>query len=188
MALAEVDESDHLTGITVFFHHPPQDPLPSKTSQLGDRREAAESEKKLGEFRESSGKVCRGDQRPRRSLPRGCRRRSLVPHQRQLREESGGHACHRGISPAGRCSASTPAWVRSETIRAPPTAWVGWPQRRGRRWTPSPSTRPHRWWPDSQLISPPSSPKAIAPSRSAGQQRHSGAETVSSSMPAPRWI
>ncbi|MGO1485881.1 MAG: phosphodiester glycosidase family protein, partial [Brevibacterium aurantiacum] len=55
-ALAEVDESDHLTGITVFFHHPPQDPLPSKTSQLGDRREAAELEKKLGEFRESSGK------------------------------------------------------------------------------------------------------------------------------------
>ncbi|MDN5552452.1 MAG: hypothetical protein L0G54_17205, partial [Brevibacterium sp.] len=40
----------------VFFHHPPQDPLPSKTSQLGDRREAAELEKKLGEFRESSGK------------------------------------------------------------------------------------------------------------------------------------
>lgn len=55
-ALAEVAESDHLTGITVFFHHPPQDPLPSKTSQLGDRREAAELEKKLGEFRETSGK------------------------------------------------------------------------------------------------------------------------------------
>ncbi|MGO2037590.1 MAG: phosphodiester glycosidase family protein [Brevibacterium sp.] len=55
-ALAEVAESDHLTGITVFFHHPPQDPLPSKTSQLGDRREAAELEKKLGEFRKSSGK------------------------------------------------------------------------------------------------------------------------------------
>lgn len=55
-ALAEVDESDHLTGITVFFHHPPQDPLPSKASQLADRREARELEKKLGEFRESSGK------------------------------------------------------------------------------------------------------------------------------------
>ena len=55
-ALAEVDESDHLTGISVFFHHPPQDPLPSKTSQFGDRREAEELEKKLGEFRESSGK------------------------------------------------------------------------------------------------------------------------------------
>src|SRR5699024_9114731 len=40
----------------VFFHHPPQDPLPSKTSQLGDRREAEELEKKLGEFRKDSGK------------------------------------------------------------------------------------------------------------------------------------
>ena len=55
-ALDEVAERDELTGITVFFHHPPQDPLPSKTSQLGDRREAAELEKKLGEFRKDSGK------------------------------------------------------------------------------------------------------------------------------------
>lgn len=55
-ALDEVAESDELTGITVFFHHPPQDPLPSKTSQLGDRREAEELEKKLGEFRKDSGK------------------------------------------------------------------------------------------------------------------------------------
>ena len=55
-ALEEVAERDELTGITVFFHHPPQDPLPSKTSQLGDRREAEELEKKLGEFRKDSGK------------------------------------------------------------------------------------------------------------------------------------
>lgn len=55
-ALDEVAERDELTGITVFFHHPPQDPLPSKTSQLGDRREAEELEKKLGEFRKDSGK------------------------------------------------------------------------------------------------------------------------------------
>ena len=55
-ALGEVAERDELTGITVFFHHPPQDPLPSKTSQLGDRREAEELEKKLGEFRKDSGK------------------------------------------------------------------------------------------------------------------------------------
>lgn len=55
-ALDEVADSAHLTGITVFFHHPPQDPLPSKTSQLGDRREAEELEKKLGEFRKDSGK------------------------------------------------------------------------------------------------------------------------------------
>ncbi len=55
-ALDEVADSDYLTGISVFFHHPPQDPLPSKTSQLADRREAAELEKKLGEFRRDSGK------------------------------------------------------------------------------------------------------------------------------------
>ena len=55
-ALDEVADSDELTGITVFFHHPPQDPLPSKTSQLSDRREAEELEKKLGEFRKASGK------------------------------------------------------------------------------------------------------------------------------------
>src|SRR5699024_614977 len=31
-ALEEVGESDHLTGAAVFFHHPPQDPLPSTSS------------------------------------------------------------------------------------------------------------------------------------------------------------
>ncbi|GAA4513640.1 phosphodiester glycosidase family protein [Brevibacterium yomogidense] len=55
-ALDEVGESDHLTGVTVFFHHPPQDPLSSKSSQLSDRREAAELEALLGAFREDTGK------------------------------------------------------------------------------------------------------------------------------------
>ncbi|WP_166975194.1 phosphodiester glycosidase family protein [Brevibacterium atlanticum] len=55
-ALDEVADSHELTGITVFFHHPPQDPLPSKTSQLTDRREAEELERELGEFRKDSGK------------------------------------------------------------------------------------------------------------------------------------
>ena len=55
-ALDEVGESDHLTGATVFFHHPPQDPLPSKSSQLSDRREAEELESLLGDFREETGK------------------------------------------------------------------------------------------------------------------------------------
>ena len=96
-ALAEVDESDHLTGITVFFHHPPQDPLPSKSSQLGDRREAEELEKKLGEFRESSGKSAAVINGHVGVVPRGRGRRSLVPHQRQLREESVGHAGDRRI-------------------------------------------------------------------------------------------
>ncbi|WP_293788006.1 metallophosphoesterase, partial [uncultured Aeromicrobium sp.] len=54
--LDEVADSDHLTGLVVFFHHPPQDPLPTKHSQLSDRREAAEIERLLGEFRASSGK------------------------------------------------------------------------------------------------------------------------------------
>ncbi|MGO1439839.1 MAG: phosphodiester glycosidase family protein [Brevibacterium yomogidense] len=55
-ALEEVGESEHLTGAAVFFHHPPQDPLPSKSSQLSDRREAEELEELLGDFREDTGK------------------------------------------------------------------------------------------------------------------------------------
>lgn len=55
-ALAEVEQSDALTGIVVFFHHPPSDPLPSKSSQLADQREARELERVLGEFRDRSGK------------------------------------------------------------------------------------------------------------------------------------
>lgn len=55
-ALDEVENSDALTGIVVFFHHPPSDPLPAKTSQLSDQREARELERVLGEFRERSGK------------------------------------------------------------------------------------------------------------------------------------
>ena len=55
-ALDEVGESDHLTGVAVFFHHPPQDPLPSKSSQLSDRREAEELEKLMGDFHEETGK------------------------------------------------------------------------------------------------------------------------------------
>lgn len=54
--LDEVENSDALTGIVVFFHHPPSDPLPAKTSQLSDQREARELERVLGEFRERSGK------------------------------------------------------------------------------------------------------------------------------------
>ncbi|OFT46492.1 hypothetical protein HMPREF3157_04930 [Dermabacter sp. HMSC06F07] len=55
-ALDEVENSDALTGIVVFFHHPPSDPLPAKTSRLSDQREARELERVLGEFRERSGK------------------------------------------------------------------------------------------------------------------------------------
>lgn len=55
-ALKDVEQSDTLTGIVVFFHHPPSDPLPSKSSQLADQREARELERVLGEFRDRSGK------------------------------------------------------------------------------------------------------------------------------------
>ncbi|MFC7374640.1 MULTISPECIES: phosphodiester glycosidase family protein [unclassified Brachybacterium] len=54
--LSEVAASDTLTGVTVFFHHPPTDPLPSKASQLADQREARAVEDALAEFRRSSGK------------------------------------------------------------------------------------------------------------------------------------
>lgn len=54
--LEEVEDSDTLTGVTVFFHHPPTDPLPSKLSQLSDQREARAVEKLLADFRRDSGK------------------------------------------------------------------------------------------------------------------------------------
>ncbi|MFJ9389621.1 phosphodiester glycosidase family protein [Nocardioides sp. NPDC101246] len=45
-----------VTGVLVAFHHPIDDPLPDKASQLGDRIEARQLEDRLGRFRTSSGK------------------------------------------------------------------------------------------------------------------------------------
>ncbi len=54
--LDEVEADDELTGVTVFFHHPPNDPLPTKSSQLSDQREARAFEKLMADFKRSSGK------------------------------------------------------------------------------------------------------------------------------------
>lgn len=54
--LEQVERDPNLTGALVFFHHPTQDPLPDKNSQLGDRREAEQLEKALGAFRARSHK------------------------------------------------------------------------------------------------------------------------------------
>ena len=54
--LDEVAADDKLTGVTVFFHHPPNDPLPTKSSQLSDQREARAFEKLMADFKRSSGK------------------------------------------------------------------------------------------------------------------------------------
>ncbi len=54
--LDEVEADDKLTGVTVFFHHPPNDPLPTKSSQLSDQREARAFEKLMADFKRSSGK------------------------------------------------------------------------------------------------------------------------------------
>ncbi|WP_327121967.1 phosphodiester glycosidase family protein [Streptomyces sp. NBC_01341] len=40
-----------VSGVVVFEHHPTQDPLPDKASQLGDRKEAELVEKWLADFR-----------------------------------------------------------------------------------------------------------------------------------------
>lgn len=40
-----------VSGVVVFEHHPTQDPLPDKASQLGDRKEAALVERWLADFR-----------------------------------------------------------------------------------------------------------------------------------------
>ncbi|ATG54702.1 hypothetical protein CFK41_07935 [Brachybacterium ginsengisoli] len=54
-SLQEASEDEDLTGVTVFFHHPPTDPLPSKSSQLTDQREARAVENLLADFRRTSG-------------------------------------------------------------------------------------------------------------------------------------
>jgi hypothetical protein len=54
--LADAAADPGVTGVLVFAHHPTEDPLPSKASQLTDREEAAAMERTLAEFRRSSGK------------------------------------------------------------------------------------------------------------------------------------
>ncbi|MFU8945386.1 phosphodiester glycosidase family protein [Mycetocola zhadangensis] len=55
-ALAEAANDSRISGVVVFAHHPANDPLPSKASQLSDRNEAAALEGALAEFRADSGK------------------------------------------------------------------------------------------------------------------------------------
>lgn len=55
-ALDEAAESDDVTGVVVFAHHPTNDPLPADNSQLGDRREAAMIEDWLADFEKETGK------------------------------------------------------------------------------------------------------------------------------------
>ncbi|MFD5574101.1 phosphodiester glycosidase family protein [Streptomyces cadmiisoli] len=54
LAAAARDRS--ISGVVVFEHHPTQDPLPDKASQLGDRKEAALVEQWLADFRDDSHK------------------------------------------------------------------------------------------------------------------------------------
>ncbi|WP_244928955.1 phosphodiester glycosidase family protein [Nocardioides sp. W7] len=49
-------EDPRITGVLVFEHHPIDDPLPTKGSQLGDRNEAELLEDWLTEFRADTGK------------------------------------------------------------------------------------------------------------------------------------
>ncbi|WP_141711660.1 phosphodiester glycosidase family protein [Jiangella alba] len=55
-ALDEAAADDDVTGVLVFAHHPPNDPLPTANSQLADRREAAMLETWLAGFEASSDK------------------------------------------------------------------------------------------------------------------------------------
>jgi hypothetical protein len=55
-ALEDAAEAVDITGVLVFAHHPPNDPLPAANSQLGDRLEAAMVETWLADFRATSGK------------------------------------------------------------------------------------------------------------------------------------
>jgi ABC-type phosphate transport system substrate-binding protein len=55
-ALESAVEGPSVKNVMVFAHHPVNDPLSTKSSQLGDREEVALIEKMLAEFRERSGK------------------------------------------------------------------------------------------------------------------------------------
>lgn len=54
--LDAVAKNDERTGVVVFFHHPPTDPLPTGSSALTDQREARAVETLLAEFRDTTGK------------------------------------------------------------------------------------------------------------------------------------
>ncbi|MGU3357811.1 phosphodiester glycosidase family protein [Microbacterium sp. M4A5_1d] len=54
--LAAAAEDSSVTGVLVFSHHPADDPLPSKASQLSDRYEAAQFVSTLAAFRADTGK------------------------------------------------------------------------------------------------------------------------------------
>ncbi|MFI9613326.1 phosphodiester glycosidase family protein [Streptomyces sp. NPDC052023] len=54
--LAAAADDRSVSGVVVFEHHPTQDPLPNKASQLGDRKEAALVEQWLAGFRAESHK------------------------------------------------------------------------------------------------------------------------------------
>src|SRR5699024_10626087 len=54
--LDEAAADPSVTGVVVVGHHPPDDPLPTDLSQLGDRLEAAMLQSWLGKFRAESGK------------------------------------------------------------------------------------------------------------------------------------
>ncbi|GGR55352.1 hypothetical protein J2S40_002537 [Nocardioides luteus] len=54
--LREAAADPAVTGVVLAMHHPIDDPLPDKASQLTDRIEARQLEDRLGRFRTSSGK------------------------------------------------------------------------------------------------------------------------------------
>lgn len=55
-ALDDAAADDTVTGVVTFFHHPLDDPLPTKASQLVDRVEAETLRGWFEDFRETSGK------------------------------------------------------------------------------------------------------------------------------------
>ncbi|HEY4277566.1 MAG TPA: phosphodiester glycosidase family protein [Conexibacter sp.] len=55
-ALTEAENDSSIKNVVVFAHHPVDDPLETKASQLGDRTEVALIERMLTDFRAASGK------------------------------------------------------------------------------------------------------------------------------------
>ncbi|MFF3439815.1 phosphodiester glycosidase family protein [Streptosporangium sp. NPDC002721] len=55
-ALDDAAGNDRVNSLVLVEHHPPRDPTPAKTSQLGDRKEAALIERWLADFQHETGK------------------------------------------------------------------------------------------------------------------------------------
>ncbi len=96
-ALDDAATDRSVTGVLVFAHHPLDDPLPTKASQLSDRLEADTLRGWYEDFRETSGKSIASVNAHVGRVPREHAGRRPVPGQRQLGQGPGEHPGRRWL-------------------------------------------------------------------------------------------